>query len=573
MLNEDLNLRPLYFITGASGFVGRNLCKKLRSLGYEVRAIVRAEDAYLSSLGVKLLIGDLWDKYLIEQILHDVNYVVHCAGNANFGNGSHYFEENLHLTEYLIDLMKNLRPEAKLIYVSTIGAVDRDKYDSCSLPLTEDSEPHPQSDYGKSKLLAEEAIKLSGLVYTIIRPTMVIGSDMRSNSHFSFFAGKSISGSLFAKFAWQGELSVIHVEDLASALLFISTNSNTNGCTYFCAGAQIKVADFFKLCNPNTKLAPLTILTLISRIFVSFMPFPIKVLTLPALTASDARLRSLGWAPQYSTEEALMQVIVRERARRNPGLCPGGQTVITGAASGLGRSLALYLSPRRERLLLIDKDEKLLTILAGSLDNCTLKVVDLSSEMQVDQLLDSHEWNQLRITELYVCAGLGNKGSMQSLSIQKHREMFAVNVLARIALIKRAIASMCRDHFGRIIIVSSSSAFQPLPYMATYAATNSALLSLGESWAKELKGLDLQIMTVCPGGMDTSFQKAGGVKEVRGEKLMSPDDVVVKIMKGLRRNKTLLIISFRSFAMSILARILPRNLSVDLWGYLMSKMR
>ena len=281
----------------------------------------------------------------------------------------------------------------------------------------------------------------------------------------------------------------------------------------------------------------------------------------------------LGWSPRYSAQEALFEVINREKFRINPDLSPGGQTVITGAASGLGRALAMYLSTRREHLLLIDKDGSALEELAKELGNCSTTVVDLADEVQIDALLASSKWYSFNITELYACAGIGLRGRMQDISIDNHRKMFAINVLARIALAKNAIDSMRKRHFGRVVLVSSSSAFQPLPYMATYAATNSALLSIGESWGAEVANDDVQIMTVCPGGMQTNFQKSGGVKEVEGEKLMTPDAVVAEIIEGLRQQKGTLIVSFRSFAMSMLARFLPRSLSVKLWCRLMEKMR
>jgi short-subunit dehydrogenase len=199
--------------------------------------------------------------------------------------------------------------------------------------------------------------------------------------------------------------------------------------------------------------------------------------------------------------------------------------------------------------------------------------VDLAVETEVDALLGSPNWHAHPITELYACAGIGLRGRVQDISIDDHRRMFAINVLARIALAKAAIASMQARHFGRVVLVSSSSAFQPLPYMATYAATNSALLSVGESWGAEVAQDGIQVSTVCPGGMRTQFQKSGGVKEIEGEKLMEPEAVVAEILRGLRRKKATIIVSFRSFAMSLLARCLPRSASVQLWRRLMEQLR
>lgn len=565
---------PIYFVTGAAGFVGRHVCKLLTNSGFEVRAMVRGEDAELTRLGVKLWLGDLWDKNMLQVAISEANVIIHCAGDARFGNGSHYHKENVELTEHIIQAAKhNSKNLLRFVYISTIGAIDRAKGDQCVSLLTEDSPAFPTSDYGRSKLQAENAVGNSDLPFSIIRPAMVVGDDMRSDSHFSVFAQQSLTRSLVARLGWTGKFSVVHVDDLANGILTVATNQNAVSGTYFCAGEVISISDFFIQCSPEKFRIPLSQISRVAKHFTKWMPFSLKAMLFPALTASDDKLRKLGWSPRYSAQDALAEVINREKFRINPDLSPGGQTVITGAASGLGRALAIYLSPRRERLLLIDKDGAALEELSASLGNCTTSVVDLADEAEVDALLTSAKWYVHNVTELFACAGIGLRGRMQDISIENHRKMFAINVLARIALAKVAIGSMRKRHFGRVILISSSSAFQPLPYMATYAATNSALLSLGESWGAEVANDNVQIMTVCPGGMQTNFQKSGGVKEIEGEKLMTPDAVVSEIIEGLRQQKSTLMVSFRSFAMSLLARSLPRSLSVKLWRSLMEKMR
>jgi len=572
MKNFDSSKR--IFVTGAAGFVGRHVCKQLIDSGFDVRALVRRPYPELIQLGVKLWISDLWDEDVLREALSGVNVIIHCAGNARFGNGPHYRLENVELTKHLTQAVRqHALTGARFVYVSTIGAIDRAKSDRCEMPLTEDSAAFPTSDYGKSKLQAEEVVRHSMLPFVIIRPTMVVGDDMRFDSHFSVFARQALTVSFVARLAWPGRFSVIHIDDLASAILTVATHPNAIGHTYFCAGEATSIADFFRRCNSEKMRISLSLIPGAAKHFVKWMPFALKAMLLPALTASDEKLRALGWMPRYSAMSALEEVINREKSRLDPDISPGGQSVITGAASGLGRALAMYLSPRRDHLLLIDKNGAALEELASSLGNCTISVVDLSNEGQVDTLLTSSKWHALNITELYVCAGIGLRGCMQDISIDNHRKMFAINVLARIALAKKAISSMQKRHFGRVVLISSSSAFQPLPYMATYAATNSALLSIGESWGAEVANDGIQILTVCPGGMQTNFQKSGGVKVIDGEKLMMPDEVVVKIFRGLRQQRKTLMVSFRSFAMSILARCLPRRLSVRLWYRLMENMR
>lgn len=564
----------IYLVTGAAGFIGRHVCRRLIDSGYNVRALVRRPYTELSQSGVKLWIGDLWDEDVLREALSDVNVVIHCAGNARFGNGTHYHHENVELTKHLTQAVRqHALTDARFVYISTIGAIDRAKIDRCEMPLTEDSAAFPTSDYGKSKLQAEQVVKQSMLPFVIIRPTMVVGDDMRFDSHFAVFARQALSGSLVARLSWPGRFSVIHIDDLASAILKVAAHPSAINHTYFCAGETVSIMDFFRKCNSEKIRISLSLISRAARPLAGWMPFALKAMLFPALTASDEKLRALGWMPRYSAMSALEEVINREKSRLDPDISPGGQSVITGAASGLGRALAIYLSPRRDHLFLIDKNGPALEELAGSLGNCTISVLDLSDEEQVDALLNSSKWHARSVTELYACAGVGFRGCIQNISIDNHRKMFAINVLARIALAKKAISSMQRRYFGRVVLISSSSAFQPLPYMATYAATNSALLSIGESWGAELGNNGIQILTVCPGGMQTNFQKSGGVKVIEGEKLMMPDEVVARIFKGLFRQKKTLIVSLRSFSMSILARCLPRMLLVGLWFRLMEKMR
>jgi len=72
----------IFFVTGASGFVGRHLCQRLTNAGHTVHAVVRREDEYLSRLGVKLWLGDLWDGDIVSQAISKANVVIHCAGEV-----------------------------------------------------------------------------------------------------------------------------------------------------------------------------------------------------------------------------------------------------------------------------------------------------------------------------------------------------------------------------------------------------------------------------------------------------------------------------------------------------------
>lgn len=565
---------PRVFVTGAAGFVGRHVCQLMLSQGHAVHALIRRDDMHLRGMGVAISMGDLWDGEALEKAANGADIVVHCAGNPRFGNGEQYHRDNVELTTHLIQAIRRACPGLqRLVLVSTIGAIDRQASDPCTDPVDERTTPAPSSDYGRSKLMAEHQVRASGLPHVIIRPTMVVGPDMRPDSHFAVFARAALGRSPFSSFAWPGKLSVLHVDDLASAISLLSTHPEAQGNTYFCAGEAAAINDCFELARPHGARIPLAWASKLMAPLSRWAPFSLKALLLPALTASDARLRQLGWTPRHDARTTLLQIIDRESMRLDPSVPPDGWTVITGAASGLGHALVTLLAPMRRHLLLIDRDSDGLAAIQKQHPHCSVAVVDLSHEESIEELMNGPAWRSRPVAELFACAGIGLKGTMQALPYQAHRNMFVVNVLARIFLAQRAATDMQRQGWGRIVLISSSSAFQPLPSMGTYAATNSALLSLGEAWSHELKAQGVHLMTVCPGGMQTNFQRNNGVRELENEKLMPAEEVAALILKGLSSQRTTLVVSFRSFAMSMLARLLPRSASLALWARLMEKMR
>ena len=82
-----------FFVTGASGFIGREVCRILRKKNYKVVTVIRNDDTFLKNIGVEIVIGDLWNKKIISKLISNCHFIIHCAGNASFGNGLSYYQE------------------------------------------------------------------------------------------------------------------------------------------------------------------------------------------------------------------------------------------------------------------------------------------------------------------------------------------------------------------------------------------------------------------------------------------------------------------------------------------------
>ena len=87
-------VKKTYLITGASGFIGRNLCEILIKRKHIVYAISENDDLYLKSLGVNF-IKSKWDQInKIKISVKKFNVIIHCAANPVFGNGKEYYKTN-----------------------------------------------------------------------------------------------------------------------------------------------------------------------------------------------------------------------------------------------------------------------------------------------------------------------------------------------------------------------------------------------------------------------------------------------------------------------------------------------
>jgi len=564
-------------VTGAAGFVGRHICKEMYEHGHIVYALVRSDPEWALQHGYKPVVADLLNVDQYFDVMSTIDIVIHCAGNPKFGNGPSYARDNVGTIRALINAIQLYGSQvSRFIYVSTIGAVDRPRGDQCNNPITEISEKYPTTDYGRTKLESEKLIIESDIPYTIIRPALIVGVDMRVDSHFAVFARWVINNKIISRIFWPGRFSVLDVDDFASAVCIVAESDKAVDKIYMCGGDDISLGEFFKTVLPEKKTVNLNWLFWLFSQSFRWLPFNIKSLLMPCLVADDTALRKLGWNPTKDAINALKPVVQREYARIDPDYeHPLGITIVTGAASGLGESFIEWLSSRRKNILAVDKNLHALDQLKIRYPNLKTLALDLD---EIDLSVDKFKYlikgtGEKYYSELYACAGLGRRGLFARDDIKKQLAMVNVNLIARIQQVHVLSNEMKRMQWGRIVLISSSSAFQSLPYMSVYAATNAGLLSFGEGVSYELKNEGIQIMTACPGGMKTSFQKTAGVRELSNETLMEPKDAVLDVINGVRSNNITKYVSLRTVAMSLVARILPRKWLLILWGKLMGTMR
>lgn len=186
------------WVSGNSGFVGQNLKNYLKDGPFVFCPINRA---------------DFVDFDKLEFGKNDT--IIHLAGKAHdlkaVSNPDEYYEINLELTKKLYDVFLKSKAE-KFIFISSVKAVT----DAVDGILTEDYLPNPQTDYGKSKYLAEEYIQKQplqeGKSYYILRPCMIHGPGNKGNLNLLYkFVQKNIPYPLSA---FNNERSLLSVDNL-----------------------------------------------------------------------------------------------------------------------------------------------------------------------------------------------------------------------------------------------------------------------------------------------------------------------------------------------------------------------
>ena len=248
----------------------------------------------------------------------------------------------------------------------------------------------------------------------------------------------------------------------------------------------------------------------------------------------------------------------------------GPWALITGGAMGLGAAFADQLAVSGLNLVLLDYNGSALASQAGTLrrrhPSVEIReiVTDLSDRDQVDEALASVA--DLEIGLLVACAAHSVVGAWLEVPLEtkvKHIEVNCVSVATMVDRLSREMAARKR---GGIIVVSSMSAQQGTPLVATYAATKAFDLVLGESLWAELRSHGVDVLSLMPGSTRTpGFQGSlpAGAKLPKGVRVMESGDVAREALAALGKRPSIVAGGWNRLASSAMQRLLPRKKAIE----------
>ena len=229
-------------ITGASGFIGSFIVEEALKRGLDTWAAIRKSSSreWLQDERIHFIELNLSSKTQLVEQLRDQNfdYVVHAAGVTKCLNKADFHRINTEGTKNLAEALLEVgMPLKRFVFVSSLSIFGAIKEQQPYEVICENDSPQPNTEYGRSKLAAEQCLETLAkrLPYIILRPTGVYGP--REKDYF--IMAKSIKQhSDFAVGYKRQDITFVYVEDVVQAV-FLALEKGKNGRKYFLSDGEV----------------------------------------------------------------------------------------------------------------------------------------------------------------------------------------------------------------------------------------------------------------------------------------------------------------------------------------------
>ena len=247
----------MILVTGATGLVGSHLIKALVAQGKSVRALYRSEIPSSHELNnVDWFNADILDIVALEEAMIGITQVYHCAAIVSFTatNKKSLHHTNIEGTANIVNACLNANIE-KLLFVSSVAALGRIREDQAINETMNWTEETSNSEYGKSKYLAEIEVWRGmgeGLKVVVVNPVIILGASDWSKGSTAIFK------SAYDEFPWytEGSSGFVDVLDVVEAMILLMESSICDQ-RFILSGENLPYRDIFTMiANAFHKKAP-----------------------------------------------------------------------------------------------------------------------------------------------------------------------------------------------------------------------------------------------------------------------------------------------------------------------------
>jgi uncharacterized protein len=248
-----------------------------------------------------------------------------------------------------------------------------------------------------------------------------------------------------------------------------------------------------------------------------------------------------------------------------PAASPDQTVLVTGASSGIGAELVRQLAARGHGVTLVARRRERLDELAATLDvRADVEPCDLADPEDRGRLVEKLRSGERAVVGVCNNAGYGTVGAFAELPLDREVGQVRLNVEALVELTGAFVPGMVERGGGAVLNVASTASFQPLPGMATYAATKAFVRSFSEAVHAEMAGTGVSVTCLCPGFTETEFAATAGAgsfeAKMPGFVVLDAEDVAREAVEGMERGARSVVPGTLHKAHAFSSRFIPNTL-------------
>jgi hypothetical protein len=260
---------------------------------------------------------------------------------------------------------------------------------------------------------------------------------------------------------------------------------------------------------------------------------------------------------------------------RGKGGFAGKIVLVTGAASGLGRGIALAFARAGSDLVLVDIDEEGLretaAMVEGAGSRALTRRVDVSRREEMEGLAGEVLSSWGRVDILVNNAGVGVGGELEAIPIEDIEWIVGINLMGEIYGTRLFLPQMIERGEGHIVNVASLSGLVLLPFHIAYTTTKFGLTGFSTALWAEVRRHGIGVTLVCPGAVKTNISEhtrmhsksqgqqdsAERFERLLQERGMDPEEAGRRVLEAVAAGKFLLLLGFESYLLYYLTRLFP----------------
>ncbi|HET6881355.1 MAG TPA: SDR family NAD(P)-dependent oxidoreductase [Pirellulales bacterium] len=220
--------------------------------------------------------------------------------------------------------------------------------------------------------------------------------------------------------------------------------------------------------------------------------------------------------------------------------------LITGAAHGLGREMALAFAAAGSKVIVTDRDaaalEETLALLREAGRPAASYALDVTDNGMILDVRDHVQREHGPLDVLVNNAGVAFGGPFTDVPLDEHHTTYRVNLLGQVAMTHAFLPGMFARCEAHLVNVSSASGLIALPYATTYASSKWGVIGFSESLREELRLLGhrhVAVTAVCPSYIDTGM--AAGVRVPHLSRMLHAPDVARLVVRAVRKRQELVL--------------------------------